>query len=150
MKKYYRLTINLSNKDENHIPEYVRAGLDDPATYWDFCGYVYQDGEELPGVIEEIYGVESEDMLQGIIAGLLAPYKKDLFNIEIQKEECIIEDLIAEKENKLKQMVVSKYMRNHYEFYGELLVREYNQLLRNTPKELYYDALEEELEALSK
>ncbi|MCR4874743.1 MAG: hypothetical protein K5923_03240 [Clostridia bacterium] len=143
MKKYYKLTINLVNKDETQIPEYVRVGLDDPAAYWDFCGFVYQDGEEMPGVIEDVCGVESEEMLQGIIAGLLAPYKKELFNIDVQKEECIIEDLIAEKENKLKAMVVSKYMRNHRGFYGELPVREYNELLRHPPKDLYYEALVE-------
>lgn len=159
MKKFYNVTIHLTNKDKSQIPEEVRNIFEKPIViidshnidYYDgidFYDTVYQDGEKLPGTIYGMYGVESAEELKGIIEGLLARYKKDYFDITIGTEECIIEDLIEDKEEELQHKIVSNYMKKHTEYYGQLEVREYNRILRDPPEDLYYQALVEELERL--
>ena len=145
MKKYYKIDILLKQKDESQIPEKVKKALEDPNSkdYFEYLGTVFQDGEELPDIVNGTFAVESEDELAHIIDKLLSDYKREYFDITINKEECFVQKLIKEEEDLLKYRIINDYMKARNEYYEKLYVRDYNALLREPTDDLYYAALVE-------
>ncbi len=152
MKKYFKVDIDLKQKDENQIPKEVRDILEDPNNdrYFEYLGAVFQDGEEMPSVVGGTYAVDSVDELNAIIDNLLSDYKKEYFDITINKEECPVKQLIEEEVSSFKDRAVWNYLRRHDDVYGKLRVREYNEIVRNPNDDIFYAALVEDRELRNK
>ena len=116
MKKYYKVTMTKKFKlvDED---------------YFTINGkYIVNNIDELKKNIEEIARNEG----------------RTVDDYEITYEESTIEEFIKSEEDTLKRSLINKYIDRHDDKYGNLTVRQYNQLRRCLDDDLYFEILREE------